>query len=162
MKRVSIISLVLVFLTCQFSYATCPYESCIKNKKDKQELTQEDIKEVFIWFMNSIDGESINWKAVIEQPEEIQNIEPDFDLICCLEGWTLFIYALINLILPPCDPEEIGLLLETISYIIVCCGSWDGGGEPGGCTWEWLYECQQACHGNTECERACWEYCIGW
>ena len=162
MKRVSIISLVLIFLTCQFSYATCPYGNCIKNIKDVHELTQADIEEMFISFVNFIDRESINWKTVIEQPEDIQSIEPHFDLLCCIRGCTAFLYALITPILPPDRkaPEPIRLLLEAIIDILMCCGSWDEGEEPGGCTWEWLYECQQACHGNTECERACWEECM--
>ena len=140
-QRIFISSLIIVILTCQFVYAMQPDGSCEDKLKYVQEVTK---------------GES----------EEI-NIEPNFDLSCCIGGSIAFINALLSIISPSrADvPNPIGQLIESIVTITFCCGAWDiGGGGDGdsGCTWGELYTCQLACNGNSDCERACWEYCSGW
>ena len=45
MKRIAII-LSIVFLTCQFSYAMCPYEQLMQRMESQQELTKEEVDEI--------------------------------------------------------------------------------------------------------------------
>jgi hypothetical protein len=55
MKRIAI-SLVIVFLTCQVSYAVCPYERLMQRVENRQELTQEDVDEILYELIDSIDS----------------------------------------------------------------------------------------------------------
>ena len=55
MKKIAI-SLVIVFLTCQVSYAMCPYERLIQRVESGQELTQEEIDEILYELIESIDS----------------------------------------------------------------------------------------------------------
>jgi len=81
MKRIAILSLITVFLTCQFSYAARPSGNLMPTKEETQELTQEEVEGIFIALLSSIDRmlvdrESIDWEELIEKVEEIQDIEP--------------------------------------------------------------------------------------
>ena len=139
MHRIVVSSLIIVILACQFVYATNPDGSGENKLNYVQEVTGVEREEI--------------------------NIQPNFDLSCCIGGSISFLNALLSIIFPSRidAPDHIGQLIESIASILLCCGSWDGGGdEYGGCTWGELYTCQLACYGNSECERACWEYCSGW
>lgn len=81
MKRTAITILIIVFLTCQFSYAACPSGNLMPTREETQDLTQEEIEEIFIALLRSIDGELVNrepmdWEEFIEKVEERQDIEP--------------------------------------------------------------------------------------
>jgi len=89
MKKAAITSLIIVFLTCQFSYAARHTGNLVPTKEETQELTQEEIEGIFIALLSSIDRalvdrESIDWEALIEQVEEIQDIEPLLNQDACL------------------------------------------------------------------------------
>jgi hypothetical protein len=62
MKRIAI-SLVIVFLTCQVSYAVCPYEQVIQKMENQQELTQEDVDEILDELIDFIETEDIGANA---------------------------------------------------------------------------------------------------
>jgi len=57
MKRIAIISLIILFLTSQYSYATCSYGILKSTKLEAQELTQEEVEEIIITLMSLIDWE---------------------------------------------------------------------------------------------------------
>ena len=89
MKRITIISLIIVFLTCQSSYAARPSGNIMPTKEETQELTQEEIEGIFIALLSSIDSvlvdrESIDWEEFIEIVEETQDIEPLLNQGACI------------------------------------------------------------------------------
>ena len=95
MKRTAITSLIIVFLTCQFSYAARPSGNLMPTKEETQELTQEEVEGIFIALLSSIDRvlvdrESIDWEEFIEKVEEIQDIEPLLN-----QEWCAFCLAYI-------------------------------------------------------------------
>ena len=89
MKRTAITSLIIVFLTCQFSYAARPSGNIMPTKEETQELTQEEIEEIFIALLSLIDRvlvdrESIDWEEFIERVEETQDIKPLLNKEMCI------------------------------------------------------------------------------
>jgi hypothetical protein len=63
MKRIAI-SLVIVFLTCQVSYAVCPYEQVMQKMENQQELTQEDVDEILDELIDFIETEDIGANTI--------------------------------------------------------------------------------------------------
>jgi len=150
MKRATVTWIILLSLTCPFSHAISTDDNCLKNNNELTEVTPVDSDELFISYVNFINSELINMMAVIEQPEHIQTINPNFHLTYCIEGLYYFLYGLFTF--------DLNSLLNGIVAIMSYCTSGIPD-DPGYCTWEWLYECQQNCHGNDYCESACWEEC---
>ena len=74
MKRIAIISLLAVFIITNYAYATSPIDELAQQVEQKcyQEITQEEIEEVFNIVMNSVD-----WEA-LQQDDDLT----DYDLEC--------------------------------------------------------------------------------
>ena len=90
MKRIAIISLVVVFLTANYAYATFPLEEFAERIENSQyqEMTQEEIEEIFVALLSAIDRvlvdrESIDWGGFIEKVEETQDLEPLLNQEAC-------------------------------------------------------------------------------
>lgn len=82
MKRIAIISLIVMFLTVQYAYATCSFEN-IPTIEEAQELTQDQVGEIFIDLLCSIDLESFEEIDVNEiGMDNLGSIEPHQLLIC--------------------------------------------------------------------------------
>ena len=60
MKKIAI-TVAVVFLTCQLSYASYPCGNILKNNDEPQELTPEKAQEIFIAILASIDWESLEY-----------------------------------------------------------------------------------------------------
>jgi len=63
MKKLAVISLIVMFLTGQHAFASCPYES-LSQTNEAQELTQEEMEELVINLLSSIDREELEQIAV--------------------------------------------------------------------------------------------------
>ena len=112
MKRTAITSLIIVFLTCQFSYAARPSGNLMPTKEETQELTQEEIEGVFIALLSLIDRvlvdrESIDWEEFIGKIEETQDIEPLLNPFLCVACFAS-IYILVT-----------GLLGELVAVFVL-------------------------------------------
>ena len=59
MKKLSI-SLIVILLACQYSFAACPCEDVIQRLENPQELTQEEAKEILFGLINCLGTEEIN------------------------------------------------------------------------------------------------------
>jgi len=55
MKRTIISALIIVFLSCQYSFAACSYEHCFEGVEDPLSLTQEEAEEIYACLLSSID-----------------------------------------------------------------------------------------------------------
>ena len=95
MKRIAIVSLVVVFLTVQFAYATCPLEEFSKRIKTSQyqEMTQDEVEELFVAFLSSIDWETLDWEVLVEQVIETHD-NGSYLLLC-----NIFVSLTVYLIL---------------------------------------------------------------
>ena len=85
MKRIAFISLIAVFLTANYAYATFPIEELAQKMEQAQyqELTQEELEELFITFITSVDWE--NMESFTVDPiylEELQQIDPNQSFLC--------------------------------------------------------------------------------
>ena len=88
MKRTAVICLIIVFLSCQFSYATNPSGNVMPSEQENQELTQEEIKEIVIGLLRSIgkvlvDRESIDLEEFIKKVEDTQGADPLLNQSAC-------------------------------------------------------------------------------
>ena len=120
MKRTAITILIIVFLTCQFSYAACPSGNLMPTREETQDLTQEEIERIVIGLLRSIDGELVNresmdWEEFIEKVGERQDIEPLQEYCTyCFWGVTFLLLSIESV-----DP--LYLILFTFHLIIPSC-----------------------------------------
>ena len=129
MKRIAIITLILVFLLANYTYATFPLEKFAERIENSQyqEMTQEEIEEIFFAVPSSIDRllvdrESIDWEEFIEKVEETQYIELLLNperCGACLVGISMLVTGL-RLIVDGGPETVLGLfvLVAGMGYII--------------------------------------------
>ena len=127
MKRIAITSLIIVFLTCQFSYAVRPSGNLMPTKEETQELTQEEVEGIFIALLSSIDRvlvdrDSIDWEEFIEKVEETQDIEPLLNqgaCNACLVSISMLTTGLLLIAVGgPAALLGLSILIATIGYIL--------------------------------------------
>ena len=122
MKRISIISLLVVFITANYAYATFPLEELGKQMGDKQyqEMAQEEIEEICIALLSStdrmlVDSEPMDWEEFIEKVEKRQDIEPLQEYCTdCFWGVTFLL-----LIIESVDPLYLILLILFTHPLII-------------------------------------------
>jgi len=117
MKKTAVISLIIVFLSCQFSYATSPSGNVMPTKEENQELTQEEIEGIVIGLLRSIDkllvdNQSMDWEEFIEKVEERQDIEPLQVQVYCT-------YCIAPLLLLIANPQLLSSLVFLIFHMII-------------------------------------------
>jgi hypothetical protein len=87
MKRIAIISLIVMFLTGQYAFSSCPYENLAQTGSEAQELTQEQAEEVLIELDEAInDGD-------METLINSLMVSPSGSGICFIIGVILFDYG---------------------------------------------------------------------
>lgn len=64
MKRIAIISLIAVFLTANYAYATMSLEELAYQIEPTQELTQEEAEILFVALLSAVDMESIDLEGI--------------------------------------------------------------------------------------------------
>jgi len=99
MKRIAIISLLAVFLTSNYAYAIIPIEELAQKieKAKYQELTREEVEQLYVDLITSIDSEDFENQSI-----KIQGLES------CLRS--IVYYLLINAI--------VGQIFGQYTYII--------------------------------------------
>lgn len=97
MKRIAIISLLAVFLTTNYAYATITAEELTQGveKAQQGELTQEEAEELFVRLISSVDLEEV-MAGDLSSMESI--IQPDQSTGCIV---LLVITTLITIFFPP-------------------------------------------------------------
>ena len=97
MKRIAIISLLAVFLTTNYAYATITADELTQGieKAQRAELTQEEAEELFVRLISSVDLEEV-MAGDLSSIESI--IQPNQSTECIV---LLFISTLISIFYPP-------------------------------------------------------------
>jgi hypothetical protein len=97
MKRIAIISLLAVFLTTNYAYATLTTEDLAQGMEKAQqgELTQEEAEELFVGLISSVDLEEV-MAGDLSSMESI--IQPNQSTGCIV---LLVITTLITIFYPP-------------------------------------------------------------
>ena len=127
MKKLAVISLIIVFLTGQYAFASCPYES-LSQTNEAQELTQEEMEELVINLLSTIDNEEleqivmstitqgeVDWEMLINQAKGIEGVEP---LGACQYGAFLFLVGLFTLWAG--TPGLMGIIMGLAMMIVAC------------------------------------------
>jgi hypothetical protein len=127
MKKLAVISLIVMFLTGQYAFASCPYES-LSQTNEAQELTQEEMEELVINLLSSIDMEEleqiatsaisqgeVDWEMLINQAKGIEVVEP---LDACQYGMFLVLFSLFIMM---AGGNGLMIFLMGLAMAIVAC-----------------------------------------
>ena len=102
MKRIAIISMLAIFLTTNYAYATFNTEKLAQTieRAQYEELTQEEAEEFLIAAINAIN------------PEILEGIETNQEAICYASAFIVFFLAFIAIFFGGIE------LLATVAFII--------------------------------------------
>lgn len=114
MKRTAVVSLIIVLLSCQYSYATCPLVSFIQTIEDPQELTQEEVEEIFAQLISFID-----WEEFVKQVEEVNGIVLPKGVDDCSKALTLIFIGFVGISINSQNPDLTAFFIVLISVGLI-------------------------------------------
>jgi len=122
MKKLAVISLIIMFLTGQYAFASRPYENLPQTGSEAQGLTQEQADEILIELINA--ASAGDTETLLEQIEKVNNLleSPMATGACLVMG--IFLIIIGNFFMRTGNPslQPVGTFFITWALIFIFLG----------------------------------------